>query len=296
MNIAFIVNYAIIITWLKILIGHFMDALREQEMSETVIEPRENAKLNLHSVNLYYGTYHALGDLTFDIPACAITAIIGPSGCGKSTMLRLFNRMNDLIPGVRVEGDIFLNGTAIYGDDVDVVQLRQKVGMVFQKPNIFPMSIYDNTVIGPRHHGITKKKALAEIAERSLSQVALWDEVKDNLDKPGLGLATGQQQRLCIARALAVEPEVILMDESCSALDPESTMKIEELMLELAHKYTIIIVTHNMEQARRVSDMAAFLMIDDKKIGRLVEYSPATEMFIRPRDPRTEDYISGRYG
>jgi len=204
--------------------------------------------------------------------------------------------MNDLIPGARVEGELFLNDDEIYAEATDVVQLRRKVGMVFQKPNIFPMSIYDNIVIGPRHHGINKKHELADIVERSLSQVALWEEIKDNLDKPGLGLATGQQQRLCIARALAVEPEVILMDESCSALDPESTMKIEELMLDLARKYTIIIVTHNMEQARRISGMSAFIMIDDKKIGRLVEYSPTAEMFTRPRDTRTEDYISGRFG
>ena len=265
-------------------------------MNDTTLESPEDVKLRLQAVNLYYGTYHALGDMTFDIPSCAITAIIGPSGCGKSSLLRLFNRMNDLIPGARVSGDLFLNDEVIYGEGADVVALRRKVGMVFQKPNIFPMSIYDNIIMGPRHHGITKKNQLAEIVERSLSQVALWEEVKDNLNKPGLSLATGQQQRLCIARALAVEPEVILMDESCSALDPESTMKVEELMLTLAHKYTIVIVTHNMEQARRVSDMAAFLMIDDLKIGRLVEYSPTAEMFIRPQDIRTEDYISGRYG
>ena len=264
-------------------------------MSETACEFQE-AKLKLQSVNLYYGAYHALGDITFDIPACAITAIIGPSGCGKSTLLRIFNRMNDLIPGVRVEGGVFLNDEEIYGKTTDVVSLRKKVGMVFQKPNIFPMSIYDNIVIGPKNHGLKNKKKLAEIIERSLSQVALWDEVKDNLNKPGLGLAMGQQQRLCIARALAVEPEVILFDESCSALDPESTMKIEELMLELARKYTILIVTHNMEQARRVSDMAAFLMIDKEKVGRLVEYAKTSEIFVNPKDKRTEEYITGRFG
>ncbi|MCL2764697.1 MAG: phosphate ABC transporter ATP-binding protein PstB [Treponema sp.] len=255
-----------------------------------------NAKLKLQSVNLFYGDFHALGDVTFDIPECAITAIIGPSGCGKSSLLRLFNRMNDLIPGVRVDGSIFLNDIPIYGKNTDVVHLRQKVGMVFQKPNIFPMSIYDNVIIGPKHHGIKNKRDLEIIIERSLSQVALWDEVKDSLDKPGLGLAMGQQQRLCIARALAVEPEVILMDESCSALDPESTMKIEELMMELARNYTIIIVTHNMEQARRVSDMAAFMMIDKAKIGRLVEYERTSDIFLNPKDKRTEDYITGRFG
>ena len=265
-------------------------------MNDTTRESRETTKLKLQAVNLYYGANHALGDITFDIPSCAITAIIGPSGCGKSSLLRLFNRMNDLIPGARVEGDIFLNNDPIYGGDTDVVQLRRKVGMVFQKPNVFPMSIYDNLVIGPRHYGIRNRRELTAIAERSLSQVALWEEVKDNLNKPGLDLAMGQQQRLCIARALAVEPEVILMDESCSALDPESTMKIEELMLHLARKYTIVIVTHNMEQARRISNMAAFIMIDEKKTGRLVEYSATSDMFIRPRDTRTEEYITGRFG
>jgi len=253
-------------------------------------------KLKTRSVNLFYGSFHALGDITFDIPACAITAIIGPSGCGKSTLLRLFNRMNDLIPGVIINGETLLNDVPIYGKEMDVVSLRQKIGMVFQKPNVFPMSIYENIVIGPKHHGIKNKSELAEILERSLVQVALWDEVKDMLNKPGLGLALGQQQRLCIARALAVEPEVLLMDESCSALDPESTMKIEDLMQDLAKKYTIIIVTHNMEQAARVSDMSAFMMIDENKIGRLHEYSDTQEMFMNPKDRLTEDYITGRFG
>ena len=278
-------------------------------MDETAREPQKTqgggkqpsgsdrpAKLTASAVNLYYGDFHALGDVSFAIPECAITAIIGPSGCGKSSLLRLFNRMNDLIPIARVEGDIRLNDQPIYGKDTDVVSLRQKIGMVFQKPNVFPISIYDNLVIGPKHHGVKNKKQLGEIMERSLRQVALWDEVKDILHKPGLSLATGQQQRLCIARALAVEPEVILMDESCSALDPESTLKIEELMQELAEKYTIIIVTHNMEQAARVSDMAAFMMIGEDKVGRLHEYSPTTEMFISPKDKLTEDYITGRFG
>ncbi|MCL2030906.1 MAG: phosphate ABC transporter ATP-binding protein PstB [Oscillospiraceae bacterium] len=259
-------------------------------------ETRQDAKIKTEAVNLYYGSFHALGDVTFEIPARAITAIIGPSGCGKSSLLRLFNRMNDLIPAARVEGNVFLNDIPVYGKDADVVSLRQKVGMVFQKPNVFPMSIYDNIVIGPRHHGIRSRRRLAEIAERSLSQVALWDEVKDSLNAPGPGLATGQQQRLCIARALAVEPEVLLMDESCSALDPESTMKVEELMLELKQRYTIVIVTHNMEQAVRVSDMAAFMMIGEDRVGRLHEYSATEEMFIRPKDKLTEDYITGRFG
>jgi len=265
-------------------------------MSEIDSVTRRSAKLSTKSFNLYYGTHHALGDITFDIPACAITAIIGPSGCGKSTLLRLFNRMNDLIPGVTVSGEAFLNDVPIYGKETDVVALRTKIGMVFQKPNVFPMSIYENIVIGPKHHGIKSKKRLMEIAERSLSQVALWNEVKDILGKSGQSLAMGQQQRLCIARALAVEPEVLLMDESCSALDPESTMKVEELMIDLAKKYTIVIVTHNMEQAARVSDMSAFMMIDENRIGRLHEYSETSQMFISPKDKLTEDYITGRFG
>ena len=255
-----------------------------------------DVKIKTNAVNLYYGAFHALGDITFGVPANAITAIIGPSGCGKSTFLRVFNRMNDLIPGVRIGGEVLLNGEDIYDKGTDVVTLRRRVGMVFQKPNIFPMSIYDNVVIGPRHQGVRGKSQLDEIAHRSLSQVALWDEVKDELKRPGLELSPGQQQRLCIARALAVEPEVILMDESCSALDPESTMHIEELMLDLSEKYTIIIVTHSMEQAARVSDMAAFFMIDENRVGRLVEFSPTTDMFAHPKDKRTEDYITGRFG
>lgn len=259
-------------------------------------KPQQSVKLKTEAVDLFYGTFHALKNVTMDISECTITAIIGPSGCGKSSLLRLFNRMNDLIPGVRVEGKVLLDSDSIYEKNMDVVSLRKKVGMVFQKPNPFPMSIYDNIVIGPKHHGIKRKSALEDIVEESLSQVALWEEVKDDLKKPGFALSPGQQQRLCIARALAVEPEVILMDESCSALDPESTMKIEELMLELVHKYTIIIVTHNMEQASRISDMAAFMMIGQDKVGTLVEYAPTTQMFTSPKDKRTEDYITGRFG
>ena len=265
-------------------------------MGDRISIPKKRAKLKTIAINLYYGSHHALGDITIDIPTQAITAIIGPSGCGKSSFLRLFNRMNDLIPGVTVKGEVFLNEEPIYGNDADIVSLRKKVGMVFQKPNVFPMSIYENIVIGPKHHGIKNKGQLADIAERSLSQVALWDEVKDILNKPGLSLATGQQQRLCIARALAVEPEVLLMDESCSALDPVSTMKVEELMQDLAEKYTIVIVTHNMEQAARVSDMSAFMMIDENRVGRLHEYSETSQMFISPKDKLTEDYITGRFG
>jgi len=261
----------------------------------------KSVKLKTKAVNLYYGGYHALKDITFDIYDRNITAIIGPSGCGKSSLLRIFNRMNDFFPNVRVEGEVLLDGVSIYEKNTDAASLRKKVGMVFQKPNVFPSSIYDNIVIGPKRHGTKNKHELDIIVEKSLFQVALWDEVKDNLKKPGLSLSPGQQQRLCIARALAVEPDVILMDESCSALDPESTMKIEELMLDLVKKYTIIIVTHNMEQARRVSDMSAFMMIETKegihnKVGVLVEYSPTAEMFANPKDKRTEDYITGRFG
>jgi len=204
--------------------------------------------------------------------------------------------MNDLIPSVTVSGEVYLNDVPIYGKDMDVVSLRKKIGMVFQKPNVFPMSIFENIAIGPKHHGVKGKRDLTELVERNLKQVNLWDEVKDILNKPGQGLALGQQQRLCIARALAIEPEVLLMDESCSALDPQSTMKIEDLMQELAKKYTIIIVTHSMEQAARASHMSAFMMIDENKIGRLHEYSETHEMFMNPKDKLTEDYITGRFG
>jgi len=260
------------------------------------LEQKQNAKLSTNGLSLHYGTFQALENITFDISEHAITAIIGPSGCGKSSLLRIFNRMNDLIPGVRVGGGVCLDGTSIYDKAVDVVSLRKKVGMVFQKPNPFPMSIYDNITIGPRNHGIKNKHKLDEIVERSLTQAALWGEVKDNLNKPSFDLSSGEQQRLCIARTLAIAPEVILMDESCSALDPESTLKIEELMIELAKRYTIIVVTHNMEQALRVSDMAAFLMINQDNAGILVEYAPTTDMFSNPKDKRTEDYITGRFG
>jgi len=256
----------------------------------------KSVRLKTDALNLYYGSFHALGDITMDIYDRTITAIIGPSGCGKSTLLRVFNRMNDLIPSVKVEGSVILDDFSIYDKSMDVVSLRKKVGMVFQRPNVFPKSIYDNIAIGPRQHGIKRAQVLDEIVEHSLTQVALWDEVKDKLKKPGLDLTAGEQQRLCIARAIAIEPQVILFDESCSALDPESTMKIEELMLNLVKRYTILIVTHNMEQALRVSGMSAFLMIGDDRVGKLVEYGPTREMFIKPKDKRTEDYITGRYG
>ena len=265
-------------------------------MDDLMLKSEQRAKIKTEAVNLYYGNFQALRNVTMDIQECAITAIIGPSGCGKSSLLRLFNRMNDLIPGVRVEGKIMLDGVSIYDKNMDVVTLKKRVGMVFQKPNPFPMSAYDNIAFGPRHHGIKSTFHLAEIVERSLRQVALWDEVKDKLKESAFDLAPGQQQRLCIARALAVEPKVILMDESCSALDPESTMKIEELMEELSHNYTIVIVTHNMEQAARVSHMTAFMMMEQDKAGTLVEYAPTAQIFSNPKDKRTEDYITGRFG
>ena len=240
---------------------------------------------------LWYGSHKALKDININIPDQSITALIGPSGCGKSTFLKTLNRMNDLIPDVKITGDVRYQGKDIFGADVDVSQLRREIGMVFQKPNPFPMSIYDNIAYGPRTHGIKGKAQLDEIVERSLRDAAIWDEVKDRLKKNALGLSGGQQQRLCIARALAVEPNVLLMDEPTSALDPISTSKIEELAMELKEKYTIVIVTHNMQQAVRISDNTAFFLL-----GELVECGPTGEIFSTPKDKRTEDYISGRFG
>jgi phosphate transport system ATP-binding protein len=265
-------------------------------MDNLKIKPQQRVKIAVEALNLYYGTFQALRNVNIDIQECAITALIGPSGCGKSTLLRCFNRMNDLIPGVRVDGEILLDGVSINDKNTDVVTLRKKVGMVFQKPNPFPMSVYDNIAFGPRHHGITRELDLSGIVERCLRQVALWEEIKDKLKTSAFDLSPGQQQRLCIARALAVEPDVILMDESCSALDPESTLKVEELMQELSVNYTIIIVTHNMEQAVRVSDMTAFMMMEEDRAGTLVEYAPTSKLFSNPKDKRTEDYITGRFG
>ena len=253
-------------------------------------------KLKTGGVNLYYGSFQCLRNITLDIPSCSITAIIGPSGCGKSSLLRLFNRMNDLIPGVRVEGNVELDGIPIYDSRIDVVELRKRVGMVFQKPNPFPMSVSENVAFGPKRHGIKGRGELEEIVEKSLRHAALWDEVKDKLGQSGLALSGGQQQRLCIARVLAVEPEVILMDEPCSALDPVATLKIEDLMRSLAEEYTIVIVTHNMQQAARVSDTAAFMMMEADRAGVLVEYGPTAQLFTNPKDKRTEDYITGRFG
>lgn len=253
-------------------------------------------KLGTAGVNLYYGTFQALRDITLEIPECAITALIGPSGCGKSSFLRLFNRMNDLISGARVTGHVELDGIYIYDNSIDVVELRKRVGMVFQRPNPFPMSIFENVAFGPRRHGKKNRNELENIVERSLRQAALWDEVKDKLHQSALALSGGQQQRVCIARVLAVEPEVILMDEPCSALDPVATLKIEDLMRSLSQVYTIVIVTHNMQQAARASDMAAFLMVDEDRAGVLVEHGPTDRIFTNPKDKRTEDYITGRFG
>ncbi|HIE12496.1 MAG TPA: phosphate ABC transporter ATP-binding protein [Desulfotomaculum sp.] len=249
------------------------------------------AKIRVEGLNFYYREERALKEINIDIEENRITALVGPSGCGKTTFLRVLNRMNDLIEGARVEGKVLLDGEDIYASYVDVVELRKRVGMVFQRPNPFPMSVYDNVAFGPRIHGLKDKHRLDEIVESSLRGAALWDEVRDRLYRSALGLSGGQQQRLCIARLLAVEPEVVLMDEPTSALDPVSTMKVEELLQELKRRYTIIIVTHNMQQAARVSDTTAFFLM-----GELIEYDETGIIFTRPRDRRTEDYITGRFG
>lgn len=247
-------------------------------------------KFTVEKLNLHYGEFHALKNIDLNIPANEITAFIGPSGCGKSTFLKTLNRMNDLVEGCKITGNVLLDGDDIYGN-MDVTNLRKRVGMVFQKPNPFPMSVYDNIAFGPRTHGIHSKAKLDEIVETSLRNAAIWDELKDRLKKSALGLSGGQQQRLCIARALAVQPEVILMDEPTSALDPISTSKIEDLVLELKKDYTIIMVTHNMQQATRVSDNTAFFLL-----GEVIEYGKTERLFSMPEDKRTEDYITGRFG
>ena len=248
-------------------------------------------KIKVDDLNLYYGDNHALKNVSLDIKENAITAFIGPSGCGKSTFLKTLNRMNDLVENVRIEGLVEIDGQNIYGKNMDVTQLRKQVGMVFQQPNPFPMSIYDNIAYGPRVHGIKSKSRLDEIVEESLRGAAIFDEVKDRLKKSALGLSGGQQQRICIARALAVEPEILLMDEPTSALDPISTSKIEDLMEELKKKYTVVVVTHNMQQAVRVSDYTAFFLV-----GEMVEFGETKRLFAYPQDKRTEDYITGRFG
>ena len=252
--------------------------------------PIGRAKLEVEKLNLFYGDFQALKQISLRIPEKEITAFIGPSGCGKSTLLKTLNRMNDLVEGCRIEGTVRLDGQDIYGS-MDVNTLRRRVGMVFQKPNPFPMSVYDNIAYGPRTHGVRKKAMLDEIVERSLRQAAIWEDLKDRLKKSALGLSGGQQQRLCIARALAVEPEVLLMDEPTSALDPISTAKIEDLAAELKKQFTIVIVTHNMQQAVRISDRTAFFLL-----GEMVEFGATESLFAMPKDKRTEDYITGRFG
>ena len=248
-------------------------------------------KISTSDLNLYYGNNHALKNINLDIYENQITAFIGPSGCGKSTYLKTLNRMNDLVPNVTINGKAWIDGENIYDPKVDTTLLRKKVGMVFQQPNPFPMSIYDNIAYGPRIHGIKGKAELDAIVEKSLRGAALWDEAKDRLKRSALGLSGGQQQRLCIARALAVEPEILLMDEPTSALDPISTLKIEDLMGELKKNYTVVIVTHNMQQATRIADYTAFFLV-----GEVVEYAPTTDLFSHPREKKTEDYITGRFG
>lgn len=262
----------------------------------THIEPYTNGKyaVEAENVHVYYGNFRAVKDINLPIERNKITALIGPSGCGKSTVLRSFNRMNELIPSARVEGKILFNGQNLYSSEVDPVEVRRRIGMVFQKPNPFPKSIYENVAWGARINGY--KGNTDELVEQSLRRAALWDEVKDKLKQSGLGLSGGQQQRLCIARAIAVKPEIILMDEPCSALDPIATLKIEDLMRELVKEYTIIIVTHNMQQAARASDNTAYFLMDADRAGALVEYGPTQDLFTNPKDKRTEDYITGRFG
>ena len=267
----------------------------EAVAADKITEP---FKIGVQNLSLFYGKFKALGDISLQIPVNKITAIIGPSGCGKSTLLRSVNRMNDLVPNARTEGQIILDGENILAPGVDVVDLRRRVGMVFQRPNPFPKSIYDNVAYGPRLYGIHRKLDLDQLVESALLQAALLDEVKDKLNQSGMALSGGQQQRLCIARALAVEPEVILMDEPASALDPVATLKIEELMQSLKESYTFIIVTHNMQQAARVSDYTAFMMIDSPqtRTGVLVEFDSTSKLFTTPKNKQTEDYITGRFG
>jgi phosphate transport system ATP-binding protein len=253
-------------------------------------------KMDIQHLSVYYRAFRAVADVSMPIYDRKITAIIGPSGCGKSTLLRTLNRMNDLVPGARIEGDVALDGEPLYGPDIDVVDIRRRVGMVFQRPNPFPKSIFDNVAYGPRLYGIRRKSDLSDIVEKGLRAAALWNEVKDKLNESGMALSGGQQQRLCIARALAVEPELLLMDEPCSALDPVATLKIEELMHELQSTYTIVVVTHNMQQAARVSDYTAMMMMRPDRAGEMIEFDNTKQIFTLPKDKRTEDYVTGRFG
>jgi phosphate transport system ATP-binding protein len=282
--------------------------IRESEMQQPLLRVKTSVsekadtdqglatKMSIKNLSVFYDKFRALAEINLDVYANKITAIIGPSGCGKSTLLRSFNRMNDLTPSARVGGEVILDGEDINAPGVDVVNVRRRIGMVFQRPNPFPKSIYDNVAYGPRLYGIRRKSDLDEIVYKSLKQAVLWDEVKDKLHQSGLSLSGGQQQRLCIARALAVEPEVILMDEPASALDPISTLRIEELMHDIVKEYTIIIVTHNMQQAARVSDYTAMMMIDENRAGRMIEFGDTNVIFTNPKDKRTEDYVTGRFG
>ncbi len=263
---------------------------------EKILPAQVGAKIQIADLSVYYGKFRALEGISLTISEHRITAIIGPSGCGKSTLLRSLNRMNDLVPGFRIQGRIVLDGQDLYAPEVDVAEIRQRVGMVFQRPNPFPMSIFDNVAFGPRLYGVNRRKDLAEIVEHSLRQAALWDEVKDKLRESATALSGGQQQRLCIARAIAIEPDVILMDEPASALDPVATLKIEDLMQSLKETYTIVIVTHNMQQAARVSDFTAFLMMNAERAGTLIEVGPTSQIFTKPQMKKTEEYVTGRFG
>ena len=265
-----------------------------QNVAHSTRERESNYAIRADELNVFYGNFHAVRNVNLDIERNKITSMIGPSGCGKSTVLRCFNRMNDLIPSARIDGKIQFNGKNIYDEDVDPVQVRRHIGMVFQKPNPFPKTIYENIAWGAKINGF--RGNMDELVEDSLRGAALWDEVKDKLHQSALGLSGGQQQRLCIARTIAVKPDIILMDEPCSALDPIATLKIEDLMHELVENYTIIIVTHNMQQAARVSDSTAFFMVDDNRTGHLMEYGPTKEVFTKPKNKQTEDYITGRFG
>lgn len=270
--------------------------------STAVVYPRVGpistlpTKMEVKDLSIYYNKFRAVEDISIAFPANQITAIIGPSGCGKSTLLRSLNRMTELIPRARVEGSVLLDGEDLYAPGMDVVELRRRIGMVFQRPNPFPMSIYDNIAYGPRLYGVKSRGVLDEIVETSLKQAALWDEVKDKLNHSGMALSGGQQQRLCIARALAVEPDVVLMDEPAASLDPIATLKIEELMQSIKTDYTIVIVTHNMQQAARVSNFTAFMMMNERRAGTLVEFGETTSLFTNPKHKQTEDYVTGRFG
>ena len=268
----------------------------QTEIEAVAVASDAASKMEVRNLSVYYRAFRAVAEVTMPVLSQKITAIIGPSGCGKSTLLRTFNRMNDLITGSHIEGDVTLDGQPLFGPNIDVVDVRRRVGMVFQRPNPFPKSIYDNVAYGPRLYGVTRKSDLNSLVEKSLRAASLWVDVKDKLHQSGLALSGGQQQRLCIARALAVEPEVLLMDEPCSALDPVATLKIEELMQDLKSTYTIVIVTHNMQQAARVSDYTAMMMMRPDRAGEMIEFDVTQKIFTLPKDKRTEDYVSGRFG